>query len=307
VSQPVPFSFRVRVPPEAARERLDRFVADHVPDTSRSFIQRLISAGEITVNGVSVRPSYRVEVSDEVVARIPPPEPATDLSPADIPVPIVFEDEDVLVFDKPAGLVVHPAPGHEHGTLVNAVRWIRPDASTPGEVRPGIVHRLDKDTSGLIVVAKNEPARLRLTRQWQERSVVKRYTALVVGHLPEDRATVDAPIGRDPHNRKRMAVIADGRPAVSHLETIARYRGYSLLDVTIVTGRTHQIRVHCAFVKHPVAGDWLYGATRGELGLMRQFLHARELEFTLPSGEAIQLRSPLPPDLNDVLAALDAA
>ncbi|RIK35495.1 MAG: RluA family pseudouridine synthase, partial [Chloroflexi bacterium] len=195
---------------------------------------------------------------------------------------------------------------HEHGTLVNALRWLRPDATAPGDVRPGIVHRLDKDTSGLIVVAKNEPARLTLTRQWQERSVLKRYTALVVGHLPEVRATVDAPIARDPHNRKRMAVVAGGRPAVTHLETVARYRGYSLLDVTIETGRTHQIRVHCAFVKHPVAGDWLYGATRGELGLKRHFLHARELAFRLPSGRDIHLESPLPADLQAVLDALEA-
>lgn len=302
-----PFVFRVRVPEEAAQDRLDRFVTDHVPDTSRSFVQRLIEAGQITVNGDTARPSYKLVAGDEIVARIPPPEASKSLSPAEIPVPIVFEDDDVVVFDKPPGLVVHPAPGHEHGTLVNVVRWLRPEASAPGEVRPGIVHRLDKDTSGLIVVAKHEPARLALTRQWQDRSVLKKYTALVIGALPEDRATVDAPIGRDPHNRKRMAVIAEGRPAVSHLLTIARYRGYSLLDVTIETGRTHQIRVHCAFVRHPVAGDWLYGGTRGELGLARHFLHARELHFVLPSGREIALSSPLASDLQAVLDTLAAA
>jgi 23S rRNA pseudouridine1911/1915/1917 synthase len=306
VSEEAAFVFRLHAPPSAARERLDRFVTEHVPDTSRSFIQRLIEAGEITVNGAPSRPSYRIEVGDEVVARIPPPERSAELSPAEIPVPIVYEDDDVLVFDKPAGLVVHPAPGHEHGTLVNALRWLRPDAVLPGDVRPGIVHRLDKDTSGLIVVAKHESARLRLTRQWQERSVLKKYTALVVGSLPEQRAIVDAPIGRDPHNRKRMAVVAGGRPAVTRLEVIARYRGYSLLDVTIETGRTHQIRVHCAFIKHPVAGDWLYGATRGELGLKRHFLHARELRFELPSGPIIHLCSPLAPDLVAVLEKLEA-
>jgi 23S rRNA pseudouridine1911/1915/1917 synthase len=300
------FVVRLRVPTEEHGERLDRFVVARVPDTSRAYIQRLIAAGDITVNAAPTRASYKIEAGDEVVVRVPPPDPEQALTPADIPVPIVFEDDDVLVFDKPAGLVVHPAPGHEHGTLVNALRWLRPDVGEPDEERPGLVHRLDKDTSGLIVVAKNEGARLALLRQWQQRDVVKEYVALVVGQLPENEATVDAPIGRDPHNRKRMAVVKTGRPAVSHLRVHTRYSGFCRLDVTIETGRTHQIRVHCAFIGHPVAGDALYGGQTRELDVPRQFLHARYLRFELPNGDPIELEAPLPPDLTRVLAQLAA-
>jgi 23S rRNA pseudouridine1911/1915/1917 synthase len=220
---------------------------------------------------------------------------------------IVHSDERLAVIDKPAGLVVHPAPGHEHGTLVNALRWIRPDVGEPDDERPGLVHRLDKDTSGLIVVAKNEGARLALLRQWQQREVVKEYVALVIGQLPENTATVDAPISRDPHNRKRMAVVKSGRPAVTHLRVHTRYSGYCLLDVNIETGRTHQIRVHCAFIGHPVAADALYGGQARDLDLTRQFLHARYLRFALPNGDPIELEAPLPPDLARVLARLEAS
>ena len=300
-----PFVFCVRVPDEAHGARVDRFVVERLPDTSRSYVQRLIEAGEVTINGAATRPSAKVVAGDELIVRVPPPDPNTALTPADIPVPIVFEDDNVLVFDKPAGLVVHPAPGHEHGTLVNALRWIRPNVGEPDEERPGIVHRLDKDTSGLIVVAKNEAARLSLLQQWQRRDVVKAYTALVVGHLAEPSATVDAPIGRDPHNRKRMAVIRNGRPAITHLRTHTRYRDFELLDVTIETGRTHQIRVHCAFVGHPVAGDALYGGHARGIPLKRQFLHARYLRFELPNGDSLELEAPLPPDLTTVLKQLE--
>jgi 23S rRNA pseudouridine1911/1915/1917 synthase len=223
-----------------------------------------------------------------------------------VPIAIVYEDDDVIVFDKPAGLVVHPAPGHAHGTLVNVMRWLRPEVITPGTERPGIVHRLDKDTSGLIVVAKTERARLSLLAQWQQRDVLKQYTALVVGSVKEDQATIDAPIGRDPHNRKRMAVVSHGRPAVSHFRVLARYPGYTSLDVTIETGRTHQIRVHCAFIKHPIAGDALYGGRTKDLALERQFLHARRLRFVLPGGEPIDVEAPLAPDLIAVQRQLEA-
>jgi 23S rRNA pseudouridine1911/1915/1917 synthase len=299
------FVVKFEVPSDHHAERLDRFVTDRLPDTSRSYVQRLIEAGDVFVNGAPPRPSYRVSPGDRIDIRIPPPEEPAEITPAVVQIPIVFENQDVMVFDKPAGLVVHPAPGNEHGTLVNVLRWIRPEIIVPGTERPGIVHRLDKDTSGLIAVAKNERARLSLLRQWQRRDVLKQYTALVIGSLPEDSATVDAPIGRDPHNRKRMAVVRGGRPAVSHLKTLARYAGYSLLDVTIETGRTHQIRVHCAFVKHPVAGDALYGGRVTGLPLDRQFLHARRLAFTLPGGEPIDLEAPLPADLRDVLRHLE--
>jgi 23S rRNA pseudouridine1911/1915/1917 synthase len=299
------FVVRLQVPPEADAERLDRFVTDRLPDTSRSYVQRLIDAGEVLVNGNLPRPSYRVVTGDAIEVRVPRPDEPTDLSPAIIPIPIVYEDDDVMVFDKPAGLVVHPAPGHEHGTLVNILRWLRPEVIVPGTERPGIVHRLDKDTSGLIVVAKNERARLSLLRQWQQRDVLKQYTALVVGSIDEETATVDAPIGRDPHNRKRMAVVRDGRPAVSHMKVLARYPGYTLLDVTIETGRTHQIRVHCSFLKHPVAGDVLYGGKTRDLPLDRQFLHARRLRFALPGGQVVDAEAPLPDDLRAVLGVLE--
>ena len=306
MSAPDGFVFRVRVPETAHGERLDLFVVARVPDTSRSYVQRLIEDGAVTLDGATARPSAKVAAGAEIVVHIPPPESTKPLTPADIPVPIVFEDDDVLVFDKPAGLVVHPAPGHEHGTLVNALRWLRPEVGEPDEERPGIVHRLDKDTSGLIVVAKNERARLSLLRQWQRRDVVKEYVALVVGQLPENSASVDAPIGRDPHNRKRMAVVKTGRPARSQLRVHTRFTGFALLDVNIETGRTHQIRVHCAFVGHPVAGDALYGGHARGLDLKRQFLHARYLRFALPNGDPIELEAPLPPDLAQVLKQLEA-
>lgn len=306
MSAPETFVVRLEVAPESDSERLDRFVTDRLPDTSRSFVQRLIEAGGVSVNGQQSRPSQRVVSGDTIEVRVPRPEEPAEITPAHIAVPIVFEDDDVLVFDKPAGLVVHPAPGHEHGTLVNILRWIRPEVVTPGAERPGIVHRLDKDTSGLIVVAKNERARLALLRQWQRRDVVKEYTALVVGTLKDDNATIDAPIGRDPHNRKRMAVVHDGRPAISHLRVGARYPGYSLLDVQIETGRTHQIRVHCAFIKHPVAGDALYGGASRGIALGRQFLHASRLRFALPGGQPVDVEAPLPADLRLVLDELEA-
>jgi 23S rRNA pseudouridine1911/1915/1917 synthase len=306
MSAPDVFVVRLQVPPEADAERLDRFVTDRLPDTSRSYVQRLIEAGEVLVNGTRPRPSHRVAVGDAIEVRVPRPEEPTELTPAVVPIAIVYEDDDVLVIDKPAGLVVHPAPGHEHGTLVNVLRWIRPEIIVPGTARPGIVHRLDKDTSGLIVVAKNERARLSLLQQWQKRDVLKQYTSLVIGTLDEERATVDAPIGRDPHHRKRMAVVRDGRPAVSHLTVLKRFPGYTLLDVTIETGRTHQIRVHCSFLKHPVAGDALYGGRVRDLPLDRQFLHARRLRFSLPGGQVVDAEAPLPDDLQHVLEVLEA-
>jgi 23S rRNA pseudouridine1911/1915/1917 synthase len=293
------------VPDEEGGERLDRVVTSRLADTSRSYVQRLIEQGDVLVNGAPARPSTKVAIGDEVEVRVPLPDEPEELTPADILIPIAYEDDDLIVFDKPPGLVVHPAPGHEHGTLANVFKWLRPDSVPQDNLRPGIVHRLDKDTSGLIVVAKTEESRLHLLRQWQQRLVLKEYTALVVGQLPEDRATVDAPITRDPNNRRRMAVLPGGRPAVSHLSVVTRYPAYSLLNVRIETGRTHQIRVHCAFIRHPVAGDRLYGGVTRDLPLQRQFLHARRLRFDLPSGQPLELESPLPRDLQDVLSFLE--
>lgn len=306
MSAPGAFILKLTVPGDQQGVRIDRLVTEHLSDTSRSYVQRLIEGGDVLVNGLAQRPSYKVNTGDRVEVRVPPPEIPADVRPDEILIPIVYEDDDLIVFDKPAGLVVHPAPGHEHGTLVNAFKWLRPESVDPGSPRPGLVHRLDKDTSGLIVVAKTEQSRLHLLKVWQEREVVKQYTALVIGELPEDSAHVDAPIGRDPNNRKRMAVVASGKHARSHLRTTRRYDGYSLLDVTIETGRTHQIRVHCAFVGHPVAGDALYGGAVKDLDLGRQFLHARYLKFNLPGGEPLEVESPLPPDLETVRSELES-
>jgi 23S rRNA pseudouridine1911/1915/1917 synthase len=298
------YVLRLTAAPEHGGERLDRIVAGHLADTSRSFVQRMIEGGEVLVNGEARRPSYRVAGGDLIEVRAPVPEEPDEITPADILIPIAYEDDDVIVFDKPPGLVVHPAPGHKDSTLVNAFRWLRPDSVMPGTERPGIVHRLDKDTSGLIVVAKNERSRLHLLKQWQSRRVLKEYTALVVGSFPEERATVDAPIDRDPNNRKRMAVVRGGRPALSHLRVVERFPGFTLLDVEIESGRTHQIRVHCAFTGHPVAGDRIYGGYRQNIPLERQFLHARHLRFDLPDGRPLDLTSPLPVDLRCVLEFL---
>lgn len=295
------YVLRITAAPDHAGERLDRIVVDHLADTSRSFVQRLIEADAVLVNGEPKRPSYKVSDGDFIEVHVPTPDEPDEITPADILIPIAYEDDDIIVFDKPPGLVVHPAPGHKDSTLVNAFKWLRPENIQPGTERPGIIHRLDKDTSGLIVVAKNERSRLHLLRVWQARKVRKEYTALVAGTFPEDEAKVDAPIDRDPNNRKRMAVVQGGRHAVSYLRVLERLPGFTLLDVEIETGRTHQIRVHCAFAGHPVAGDRTYGGYRQNIPLERQFLHARRLRFDLPDGRPLDLTSPLPDDLQQTL------
>ncbi|HEU5423260.1 MAG TPA: RluA family pseudouridine synthase [Nitrolancea sp.] len=287
-------------------ERLDRLIAGRVADISRSYAQNLVKQGDVLVNGAAAKPAARVRAGDRVEVALPPVGQPEELTPYHFPVPVIYEDDDVIVFDKPAGLVVHPAPGHEHGTLANIIRSLRPDLELVKSQRPGIVHRLDKDTSGLIVVAKNEAARLYLLKQWQNRDVIKRYTTLVNGVVAEDEGTIDAPIGRDPNNRKRMWVVAKGRPAVTHFRAMRRFADATLLDVQIVTGRTHQIRVHMAFIGHPVIGDQTYGKRPFRYPVERQFLHASYLRFFLPGGHPIALETPLPPDLQAVLTALES-
>jgi 23S rRNA pseudouridine1911/1915/1917 synthase len=284
--------------------RLDRVISERMNDISRSYAQQLMKSGDVRINGEEVKPARRVRGGDKVEILLPPVREPEDLPPDYLPVPIIYEDEDVLVFDKPPGLVTHPAPGHERGTLVNALRAIRPDLRFNNE-RLGVVHRLDKDTSGLIVVAKNEESRLFLLQQWQERVVVKRYAALVHDVIEENRGTVDAPISRDPNNRKRMAVVRDGRPAVSHFDVVERFEDATLVDVTIETGRTHQIRVHLAFIGHPVVGDSTYGRKRFSVPVPRQFLHASYLKFDLPGDRGpLELETALPQDLQTVLDQL---
>jgi 23S rRNA pseudouridine1911/1915/1917 synthase len=295
-------------------QRLDKYVAQSVSDLSRSRAQKLIEEGLVTVNGGIVKPSYRVEIGDLVVVRIPPPEPV-EVKPEAIPVDIVYEDEDIIVVNKPAGMVVHPAYGHRTGTLVNAVLAHCPNlAGAESDLRPGIVHRLDKDTSGLIIVAKHDSARQHLQRQFKRREVRKVYMALVEGRLEPARGVIEAPIGRDKKRRKRMAVVEGGREARTEYRVVEYFddkagkgsRSYTLVEAEPKTGRTHQVRVHFASIGHPVAGDLVYGFRKQRLsGLRRQFLHAGTLGFRLPSSnEYIELTAELPDDLRAVLEEL---
>jgi 23S rRNA pseudouridine1911/1915/1917 synthase len=243
----------------------------------------------------------------EVVSvEIPSPQ-IDEIHPDPIPLEIVYEDADVLVVDKPAGMVVHPAPGHPRGTLANALVAHVPGISVGGSQRPGIVHRLDKDTSGLIVAAKTDRGRTTLVAQWEDRSVEKIYLALASGSVSDAEATIDAPIGRDPKNRQRMAVLRSGRPAVTRFRVVERFANATLLEVSIETGRTHQIRVHLAFIGHPIVGDQVYGRPRPmDPELDRQFLHASALAFQLPDGAVARFEAPLPDDLRAVLEQLRA-
>ena len=287
-------------------ERLDKFVAASLTDLSRSYVQQLIEAGQVRVDGVVRRSKFKVTPGEVVVVDVPPTAVET-LEPEAIPLDIVFEDHDVIVLDKPAGLVVHPAPGHARGTLVNALLHHAPGISIAGTNRPGIVHRLDKDTSGLMVVAKTDRAHAALVGQWANRTVRKGYVALASGLLEPDEGTIDAPIGRDPVQRQRMAVTPKGRPAVTHFQVRERLAAATLLDVEIETGRTHQIRVHLAFIEHPIVGDPVYGRAsprRDEAWSPRQFLHAARLGFQLPDGRDVAFEAPLPPDLAAVLDQL---
>src|SRR5215217_3653295 len=264
-------------------ERLDKYVAAQIPDLSRGHIQRLIDDGRVLVDGVPRRRTFKVTPGEVVTVSVPAPV-LVPLEPEAIPLDVLYEDEDVLVLDKPAGMVVHPAPGHPRGTLVNALLHHAPGIAVGGSNRPGIVHRLDKDTSGLMVVAKSDRGRNALVEQWSKQTVEKGYVALVRGLVEPDVATVDVPIGRDPKDRLRMAAIGTGRKSLSHLVVRERYpvTGATLLDVDLETGRTHQIRVHLAFIGHPVVGDAIYNRASGPLGgsksiSPRQVLHAARL------------------------------
>jgi 23S rRNA pseudouridine1911/1915/1917 synthase len=289
--------------------RLDRFVAARLADLSRTAVQRLIDGGFITLNGAVCKASDRVGPGDAIVVRIPPPAPA-ELIAEDIPLAIVYEDADVVVIDKPAGLVVHPAAGHDRGTLVNALLSHAPDLpGIGGEVRPGIVHRLDKDTSGLIVVAKNDRAMQFLQAQFKARTIRKMYLALVEGTVEPRAGIVDAPIGRSTTDRKKMAVTREGRSAQTRYRVRQAYRqpDLSLVEAYPETGRTHQIRVHFAWLKHPLVGDELYGRQKPIVPIERHFLHAAALTLALPGGETRTFTAKLPDDLQRVLDRLTAA
>jgi 23S rRNA pseudouridine1911/1915/1917 synthase len=295
--------------------RVDKLLADQLPELSRSAAQKLIDSGQATVNGETVRSSHKVSAGDLVVALLPAEE-STELLPQAIPLEIVYEDQALLVVNKPAGMVVHPAPGASDGTLVNALLAHCPDLADSGDQRPGIVHRLDRDTSGLILVAKSEKVRRALQRQFKEREVRKAYLALLDGHLQPAWGRIEGPIGRHPHHRQRMAVQAGGREAITEyhiLEHFAHQVGpaagdYTLVEAQPLTGRTHQLRVHFASIDHPVVADGVYGRRRCRLPLTRHFLHAWRLGFKHPgTGEQMQLEAPLPKDLDSVLDLLRGA
>ena len=297
----------VIVTAEESGERVDALLARHLDGFSRSAAQRLIESGAVLLGGKAVKKNYVCSAGDDFFVTLP--ELAEiPLAAQDIPLDVVYEDDDLIVVNKPRGLVVHPAPGHPDGTLVNALLFHCGDSlsGVGGERRPGIVHRIDKDSSGLIIAAKNDFAHLALSAQLSDHSLRRTYEAVVRGRLREDSGTVDAPIGRHPTDRKRMAVTDKAsRSAVTHWEVIARYKGYTHVRCRLETGRTHQIRVHMARIGHPLLGDFTYGAPAPDKGLTGQCLHARQLRFVHPrTGEAVELEAPLPDYFLEVLKKL---
>ena len=290
-----------------AHQRLDTYLASIQSVVSRSRISSFIQEGFVEVNGCVRKPSWRVSVGDTILLNMPPPQEIA-LTPQDIPIDILFEDADLVVVNKPAGMVVHPAPGHEDGTLVNAVLYHCLDITgIGGEIRPGIVHRLDQDTSGVIVIAKNEPAHTELSRQFKERETQKTYIALAAGVFAEKEGTINTAIGRHPTERKKMSIHgAAARDAVSHYTVLAQFEKTALLSIRIETGRTHQIRVHLASIGHPIVGDLLYGGRKTHqqyAHIPRQMLHAYQLSFTHPSQNApCQFTAPIPADMMEVSA-----
>ncbi|MGI6028406.1 MAG: RluA family pseudouridine synthase [Candidatus Heteroscillospira sp.] len=289
-------------------ERIDALLARSLEGISRSAVQRLLDCGSVTLGGASVKKNYKVKAGDELAVLLPDEPEETPLIAQDIPLDVVFEDGDVIVVNKPRGMVVHPAPGHPDGTLVNALLYHCGESLSGigGQRRPGIVHRIDMDTSGLLIAAKNDFSHLALSAQLSDRSLSRVYEAVVYGSPREDSGTVNAPIGRHPTDRKRMAVTEkNSREAVTHWEVIARYRGFTHIRCKLETGRTHQIRVHMAHIGHPLLGDLVYGRKRPEKGLSGQCLHARELKFIHPrTGEQVHLYTELPEYFQTVLGKL---
>ncbi|MFR0579977.1 RluA family pseudouridine synthase [Limosilactobacillus mucosae] len=284
--------------------RIDKVLGHFLSDVSRSQLQKWIEDGHVTVNGQVVKTKYKLKAGD--VVKIIPEAPQTiDLEPEDIPLDIVYEDDDVIVVNKPAGMVVHPAPGHPGHTLVNALLYHSPLSTINGEFRPGIVHRIDKDTSGLLMVAKNDLAHRSLAAQLKAKTNQREYVALVHGVIKEDQGTIDAPLGRSKKDRKKQAVVMDGRHAVTHFEIVKCYRHYTLVKCRLETGRTHQIRVHMAYIGHPLAGDPLYGP-RKTLAGPGQYLHAGLLGFKHPrTGQEMTFTAPLPDYFTKMLEHLD--
>lgn len=289
---------------EMQNGRLDKACSEIFSDYSRSQIKQLLDGGNITVNGKTEKAKYKVKSGD--VIRLEEPETKMlELRPENIPLDIVYEDDDVIVINKPQGMVVHPAPGHDEHTLVNALLYHCPLSTINGTFRPGIVHRIDKDTSGLLMVAKNDKAHRSLAKQLKDKTNIREYVALVHGRIAEDEGTINAPIGRSLKDRKKQAVVKDGRNAVTHFEVLKRYRDYTLVKCILETGRTHQIRVHMKYIGHPLVGDPLYGPKKTIKG-NGQFLHAGKLGFVHPTtGKLLIFEAPLPKIFQECLEKLD--
>lgn len=292
---------------EAAGQRIDRFLSGEDTGLSRSALQGLVAEGHVLCNGKSIAKSLKLKAGDTILLEIPDAKPI-EAVPQDIPLDIVYEDDHLLVVNKPKGMVVHPAPGNPDGTLVNALLWHCKGSLSGigGEIRPGIVHRIDKDTSGLLIAAKNDFAHQALAAQLQDHTLCRTYEAIACGNFRDDCGTVDAPIGRHPTDRKRMAVTdKNSRPAVTHYAVLARFPGYTHLQLQLETGRTHQIRVHLAHLGHPILGDAVYGHKKPELGQDTQCLHARALSFRHPrTGQEVTVRCDLPAYFEAVLQKL---
>ena len=287
--------------------RLDKYLAKEKPELSRSMIQKLIEEEQILVNGCPVRISYLVQMQDDITIEVPEVK-EVGIRAQDLPIDIIYEDQDIILVNKPKGMVVHPANGNPDGTLVNAIMAKCKDglSGIGGELRPGIVHRLDKDTSGLLIIAKNDYAHIQMSEQIKEHKVQKTYLALVKGIVKENEATIQMPIGRSVQDRKKMAVRKDGKEAITHFRVLTRYLHHTLLEVKIETGRTHQIRVHMAQIGHPVVGDMVYSSGKNAFGVEGQMLHAQKLDFTHPrTGEKMHFEAPLPAYFNEVLEKLE--
>ena len=292
--------------PEEKGRRMDQFLAEQLEELTRSAAQRMAEEEHVLLNGKPLKKNYKMTGCETLEVHLPDPEPI-DAVPQNIPLDIAYEDEDLLVINKPKGMVVHPAPGNPDGTVVNAVLYHCGESLSGigGAFRPGIVHRIDKDTSGLLIIAKNDRAHLYLSEQLKDHTLARTYEAVVIGGLKEDKGTVNAPIGRSPKDRKKMAIVPDGRHAVTHYEVLARYPGYTHIRCKLETGRTHQIRVHMASLGHPIVGDEVYGPSKSKFDLQGQCLHARELTFLHPAdGQPRLVKSDLPDYFTDLLHKL---
>jgi len=290
---------------EKTNQRLDSYIANNT-QLSRVAVHRMIEEEKILVNGKKIKSSYKTQLNDEISIEKEQPK-EVNLIAQDIPLDIIYEDKDIIVINKPKGLVVHPANGNPDGTLVNAIMAICKDSLSGigGEIRPGIVHRLDKDTSGLLIVAKNDEAHIKMSEQIKNRQVKKKYIALVRGIVAEDEATINMPIGRSTRDRKKMAVTKTGKEAITHFKVLKRYDKYTLLEIKIDTGRTHQIRVHMSEIGYPVVGDTVYSNGKNEFGVSGQMLHAKSLEFKHPiTGKQMYLEAPLPQYFEEILKKL---